>query len=349
MADAVRSHFAFMNLKTNRIKVAEIAATLRELLRQKNEYERLIRQVRWGERALALVGEGSMLPAGLTAAYAFESLLGWPVIVREAAEFKAYSFPTIQPRSVLLAVSPSGENEVLVSLAQAAAKRGATTLAVTQNSEGPLASASRGIFRLPGAEPGACAQTILVQHAALAYIAVIAARVFSPPQPQLRDLEEEFESLPGHMEWLQTYLTDAVRSLAAQLKGAARLAILGSGFYYPVALEAAILAREIKPVRIEALHPAEKEHVPLPGRWGRDDCILFLSGSSCRTKRVTQELASGMKKTQANLLSITDRNDRNLSDLCKASILLPALSEIPGALLALTFLEWLIGEAATTK
>ncbi len=338
-----------MNQKTRRIKVRESAAALRELLKQNSEYEQLIRRVRWGERALAVVGEGSMTPAGLTAAYAFESLLGWPVVVRAAAEFKAYSFPTIQPRSVLLAVSLSGENEALVSLAQAAAKRGATALAVTQNSESPLARASRGIFRLPGAEPAACAQATLVQHAAMAYIAVIAARALSSPQPQLRSLEEEFENLPGHMEWLQTYLTDAVRSLAAQLKGAARLAIVGSGFYYPAALEGAALARKIMPARIEAPHSAEKEHGPLPGRWGREDCILFLSGSNCRTKRVTQELASCMKKTPANLLSITDRNDRNLSDLCKASILLPALAEIPGALLALTLLEWLIGETTTGK
>src|SRR5579875_2437662 len=154
MTVEVSSHFASMNLKTNRIKVAQIAAGLRELLKRKSEYEQLIRQVRWGERALAIVGEGSMLPASLTAACAFE----------------AHALPTIQPRSVVMAVSPYGENEALVSLAKAAIRRGATVLGVTENSEGSLANIARGIFRLPGIEPVARAQTNLIQHAALAYI-----------------------------------------------------------------------------------------------------------------------------------------------------------------------------------
>ena len=349
MTVEVSSHFASMNLKTNRIKVAQIAAGLRELLKRKSEYEQLIRQVRWGERALAIVGEGSMLPASLTAACAFESLLGWPVVAREAAEFKAYALPTIQPRSVVMAVSPSGENEALVSLAQAAIRRGATVLGVTENSEGSLANIARGIFRLPGIEPVARAQTNLIQHAALAYIAIIAAGVFNPPQAQGKDLEEEFKNLPDHMEWLQTHLADAVRSLASEVKETARLALLGRGFYYPVALEAAAWTRETTSGRIEAPHLAIIGHGPLRGRWSRDDCILFLSGSNCRTKRVIQELASELKKSQAKLLAITDRNDRHLSDLCKASILLPVLPEIPSALLALALLEWLIAEAAVGK
>src|SRR5579875_2277261 len=107
MTVEVSSHFASMNLKTNRIKVAQIAAGLRELLKRKSEYEQLIRQVRWGERALTIVGEGSMLPASLTAACAFESLLGWPVVVRVAAEFTAYAVLYTLPRHVVMPISPS--------------------------------------------------------------------------------------------------------------------------------------------------------------------------------------------------------------------------------------------------
>src|SRR5205814_1583902 len=73
------------------------------------EFEALIRQTRLGHGPIFMVGCGSSYLVGLTGVYAFEGLLGRPVIARPALDFRAYSASTLATGSVVFAVSHSGE------------------------------------------------------------------------------------------------------------------------------------------------------------------------------------------------------------------------------------------------
>ena len=72
----------------------DLPRALREILEKgRPEWEELVRRARWGELPVYMVGCGASFAVGLAGAYAFESLLGWPVVVRTqtgmAVGFKA--------------------------------------------------------------------------------------------------------------------------------------------------------------------------------------------------------------------------------------------------------------------
>src|SRR5579859_1769975 len=123
-----------------RQQILDSPRALRETLEKgRPEFESLVRRVPWGEGPIFMVGAGSSYVATLTGAYAFEGLLGWPVIARRSADFEAYALSLLHPRSVLLALSNSGENVATLAAARAAQGRKAVLLAITNNPASTLA------------------------------------------------------------------------------------------------------------------------------------------------------------------------------------------------------------------
>ena len=323
---------------------------LREMLeKRRTEYEALIRRTRWGDGPLFVAGRGSSLWAGMTAALGFESLVGWPVVVREATEFSAYTLGVLRPRSVLLAISESGENAETLEAARAAHARGATVLAMTSAAQSALAALADGVLLAGGgAESLSGTASPMLRHAALGYFSLLAAQVLKRHHPQLAALESEFQKLPEHIEWVLAQLADVVRSFAAELKGCKSLAVSGGGFFYPLAADWARQRSLEMGFPIECVSPLEEEahafHVPAAGH-----AILFISNSRCRLKRVVHKAAARAERAGIRSLAITDRDDRELQNHSSLAVLLPSLHEMTGAVLAHTLLEWVAYRVAEER
>jgi glucosamine--fructose-6-phosphate aminotransferase (isomerizing) len=331
-------------------EILDIPRALRETLgKGRPEYDALVRQTRWGDGPIHIVGSGPPLIAGLTAAYAFESLLGWPAVVREAAVFQAYSASVLRPRSVLLAISPAGEDRETLEVAQMARGRGATVLALTNNAQSALARAADGLFQVRAGEEGSAGAKVTVcQQAAASYVGLAAARTLKRRTPQLEAMETDFERLPEQVEWVLAQLTDAARSFAAELKGLRSLGAVGGGFYHPAALQWAALLRRLTGIDIRGFEVAEFAHGPLASL-EREAAIVVLSGSRCRAKKHIHELVQSLRKAKIRTLSVTDGNDPEVSRHSDLAVLLPVLSEAAGATLALTLLDWVAYHATCAQ
>lgn len=323
-----------------RQQILDSPRALRETLEKgRPEFESLVRRVPWGCGPIFMVGSGSSYLAALSGAYAFESLLGWPVIARPSSDFEACAASVLRPRSVLLALSNSGETSATLEAARAARSRKAVVLALTNNPGSSLAALADLVFLLRAGEAGAASpQAVLCQQAALGFISLVAARTLKRHYDQLDVLEREFAKLPANVEWIQVQLLDAVRALAAEIKNVASLSVVGGGFYHPVALQAALLLKGNSQVPAQgfdedAFH--ERAGTPAPG----DSALLFLSGSHCRTKNKIHALAARARKAFTKTLSITDGNDRELQNSSTLSVLLPELTEMVGPTLALALLQ----------
>lgn len=325
-----------------RQEIRDAPRALKETLdKGRPEFEALIRRTRWGEGPVYLIGSGSSYYAALAGRYAFEELLGWPVAARRAAEFAAYSSSLIRPRSVLLAISGSGECPDTMEAARQARSRGAMLLALTGNSTSPLAEAADGVFLLRPGESGHDGIVArLCLHAAIGYIGLVAAQVLKRHHQKLDALGKEFEDLPGHAEWTVTRLADAVRSLADEIKGLDRLALVGAGFYYAAALQAADEMSRHASMRTYACEASDFQDDS--GFWtGTGAGVLILSGSRCRLKKKLYAAVQKARRGGARAFSITDANDRELADLSELAVLLPSLSEMTSSTLSLLFIQWL--------
>jgi glucosamine--fructose-6-phosphate aminotransferase (isomerizing) len=324
-----------------RATILEIPRLLRETLEKcVNQYETLIRQVRWGEAPIYICGCGASWPVGMAGAYLFEWLAGWPALARSAEVFEAYTVFTVRPRSVLLVISASGEDPEALQTVRQARSRGAVPLALTRHPDGALARACEGVFltRDEGAEDSAAAA--VCQLAALSSIALIAARVLKHSSAGLELLEDELKRLPGQLEWSFAQLSDALRSLAQELRTVDRFWLVGGGLYHPVVVRAARRLSAFVGIHGEGIEMSQfcSDHL---SHLRRGELVTFVSGSRLRIKRVVHQAAAQIKVKGARLLSLTDSNDRGLVDRSEIAILLPTLSEVGGSMLALALLELL--------
>lgn len=330
-------------------KILGLPQALRETLEKgRPEYEALVRRTRWVEQPIYMVGCGSSLFAGLSGAYAFEGLLGWPVVARSAVDFETYSLSVLRPRSIVLAISWSGESYETLAAAQAARTRGATLLALTNSPTSTLGKMADGVFLLRAGEEYEPVTKVVCQQAALSYVSLVAARILKRPHTQLDLLEEEFAKLPVHVEWVLTQLQDAVRPFASELKGLQSLFVVGGGFYYPTALQWARLLTKLTGIHAEGFDPTEFRHGPLE-ILKRDAAVVFLSGSRCRIKKELNPLVSWVKKAGAKIFSVTDTNDRELANRSTLAMLLPVLTEMVGSTLTLTLLQWVAYHTADVQ
>lgn len=328
-----------MNIKA---AMRESGNALRAVAAERPQYDRTIREARWTEGQVTIVAAGKLICAARAGAEALEWLLGWPAVAREAADFRSYSLPGMRPRSVVIAVSPNGDDDDVVEAASRAKKQGANVLALTSNPESPLARAAHAIFTLPScAEEDSFFTGPLTGHAALLEIASTASRIFNPRNTESGSAG--FDSLPGHIAAMEIHLSDPVRALAAQIKGLRRLVLSGGRFHQNAALEAAALARRITPQTVEALRLEEAAQFQ-PQALSPQDGFLFISGTHSRAKKAVHATASLLKASGATLYAATGVDDRDLTGLCDFSLLMPDLPEIPASLLSLALLQRLIAE-----
>jgi glucosamine 6-phosphate synthetase-like amidotransferase/phosphosugar isomerase protein len=329
-----------------RATILEIPRFLRVTLEKGvHEYETLIRHARWGEAPIYICGCGTSLPVGMAGAYLFEWLAGWPAVARSAKVFEAYTVSTVHPRSVLLVISASGEDPEALEIVRIARSRGAVPLALTRHGEGPLARACEGVFltREEGAEDSAAAA--VCQLAALSSIALIAARVLKHSSAGLELIEDELKQLPGQLEWSFTQLSDALRSLAQELRARDRFWLVGGGLYHPVVVRGARRLSAFGGIHGEGIEVSQFCSDPLP-HLRRGEVAMFVSGSRLRIKRVVQQAAAQIKVKGARLISLTDSNDRELVDRSEIALVVPPLSEVGGSMLALALLELLATQVA---
>jgi glucosamine 6-phosphate synthetase-like amidotransferase/phosphosugar isomerase protein len=185
----------------------------------------------------------------------------------------------------------------------------------------------------------------LCQQTALGYLALVAAQVLKRHHHHLDVLEEEFGQLPGQVERIQTHLQDAVHALAAELKDLSALAVVGGGFYHPVALHAARLLNQNSLLRAEGMEEgAFRAVAPAPG--AAAGAVLFLSGTHCRLKKRMHAISGEAQKAGMKTFSVTDGNDRQLQETASLSLLLPELTEMTGATLTLALAQSLAEHAS---
>jgi glucosamine 6-phosphate synthetase-like amidotransferase/phosphosugar isomerase protein len=324
-----------------RAKILEIPRFLRDTLEKgAHEYETLIRHVRWGEAPIYICACGAAVPLGLAGAYLFEWLTGWSAVARSAEVFEAYTLPTLRPRAVLLVISASGEDPGALEITRLARSRGAMPLALTRHADSPLARACEGAFltRDEGAEDSAAAA--VCQLAALASLALTAARILKRSSAGRELLEDELKRLPGQIEWSFTQLWDALRSLAQELRALDRFWLVGGGLYHPVVVRAAWRINASAEIHGEGIEVSQFCSGPI-SHLRRGEAAMIVSGSRLRIKRLLHQAVGQIKSKGARLISLTDTNDRELVERSEIAILLPALSEVGGSLLTLALLELL--------
>jgi glucosamine--fructose-6-phosphate aminotransferase (isomerizing) len=218
-----------------------------------------------GLERVAIVGCGTSYHAGLLGKDAIERLARIPVEVAVASEYR-YADPMGDEKTLVVALTQSGETTDTLAAVEAARDFGGRVLAVT-NTQGSLITREADAVLLTKAGPEICVastKTFLAQVAALDLLALELARTRDTvPERELLKLGRDLRRAPEKVEETLGLLDGRVEEAAQIFEGARCALFLGRGPSYPVALEGALKLKEISYLPAEGYPAGEMKHGPI--------------------------------------------------------------------------------------
>jgi glutamine---fructose-6-phosphate transaminase (isomerizing) len=210
-----------------------------------------------------IIACGTSWHAGLAGKFMIESLARVPVEVDYASEWR-YRNPIVDPNTVTLVISQSGETADTIAAQREAKSRGSKTLAICNVVGSMITREAAGtIYTHAGPEIGvASTKAFTGQLTALYIFAMYLAQVrgvMSGEQARLAMLE--LTRIPAKLEHLLTH-DEACDELAKRYLKVHDFLFLGRGIHYPIALEGALKLKEISYIHAEGYPAGEMKHGP---------------------------------------------------------------------------------------
>jgi glutamine---fructose-6-phosphate transaminase (isomerizing) len=206
---------------------------------------------------------GTSWHAGQAGKFMIESLARVPVEVDYASEWR-YRDPLVEPDTITLVISQSGETADTIAAQREAKAKGSKTLAIC-NVVGSMITreASGTIYTHAGPEIGvASTKAFTGQLTALYLFALYLAQVRGAMTgEQARAAVQELTRIPAKLEHLLTR-DDECEDLAKLYVRAQDFLFLGRGIHYPIALEGALKLKEISYIHAEGYPAGEMKHGP---------------------------------------------------------------------------------------
>ena len=206
---------------------------------------------------------GTSWHAALIGEYMLEKLAGVPVEVEYASEFR-YRSPVIEPGTLVLAISQSGETADTLAALREARGRGAPTMGIVNVVGSTIARETDfGIYLHAGPEIGvASTKAFTSQIVALALFTLYLGRRRNLSNVQGREMVAALQRLPEQVaETLE--LAPLIKELAADYSHAQNFLYLGRGYQFPAALEGALKLKEVSYIHAEGYPAAEMKHGPI--------------------------------------------------------------------------------------
>jgi glutamine---fructose-6-phosphate transaminase (isomerizing) len=213
--------------------------------------------------SIKAVACGTSLHAAMAGKYMLEELARIPVEIDYASEFR-YRDPIIDDKTLVVAISQSGETADTLAAVRESKEKGAKILSICNVQGSMLTRESHGtILTHAGPEIGvASTKAFTCQMTVFYLLALYMAQVRGLLNEQ-QSLEHvsALNSLPVKLESLLG-CDDLIEKLAREFQRAQDFLYLGRGINFPIALEGALKLKEISYIHAEGYPAGEMKHGP---------------------------------------------------------------------------------------
>ena len=214
-------------------------------------------------KKINIIACGTSWHAAQAGKFMIESMARVPVEVDYASEWR-YRNPIVDPETITLVVSQSGETADTIAAQREAKSRGSKTLAICNVVGSMITREAQGtIYTHAGPEIGvASTKAFTGQLTALYIFAMYMAQVrgvMSAERAQAAMLE--LTRIPSKLETILTH-DEACDELAKRYQKVHDFLFLGRGIHYPIALEGALKLKEISYIHAEGYPAGEMKHGP---------------------------------------------------------------------------------------
>jgi glucosamine--fructose-6-phosphate aminotransferase (isomerizing) len=285
-----------------------------------------------------MIACGTAYYASLVGAALFQEWLGIPARSTVASEFR-YSPPPIDSRTLVVAVTQSGETADTIAAARLAGDHGAVVVAVTNTVGSAITRESHAsVFLQAGPEVAVAAtKTFVTQVATVVMLAAdVAHQLGRLPADKERDLVKALRRLPKQAE-RAIELAAAAEEIAERYASAAGFMYIGRSFGYPAALEGALKIKEISYLHAEGYAAGELKHGPI-SLLDAEVPLVAIATRSAVYEKLISNLMEG-KARDARVLAVATEGDDQIGRLATDILWVPDTIEPLSTILAVIPLQ----------
>ncbi len=214
-------------------------------------------------RRIVILACGTSWHAALVGEYLIEEYAHIPVEVEYASEFR-YRSPIIEPGTLCLVISQSGETIDTLEAMREAGRKGAKIMGITNVVGSTIARESEcGVYIHAGPEIGvASTKAFTGQVTILALFAILLGRRNMINADRGKKMLQELERVPDLVQKVLDQ-SDKIKEIAKVYANHRNCLYLGRGANFPIALEGALKLKEISYIHAEGYPAAEMKHGPI--------------------------------------------------------------------------------------
>jgi glutamine---fructose-6-phosphate transaminase (isomerizing) len=284
---------------------------------------------------------GTSWHSGIIGEYMLEELARLPVEVEYASEFR-YRNPVVDPNTLVIGISQSGETADTLAAIREAKRRGGRTIGLVNVVGSTIArEVDGGIYLHAGPEIGvASTKAFTSQVAALALITLRIARLRNVSILQGRQFIQALRNLPEQVAQILERASE-VEALADRFLHSSKNALyLGRGVNFPVALEGALKLKEISYIHAEGYPAAEMKHGPI-ALIDENMPVVFIAPRDAVHSKIVSNIEE-VKARGGKVIALINEGDTEIQRLADATftipetldLLTPILTSIPLQLLS---------------
>jgi glucosamine--fructose-6-phosphate aminotransferase (isomerizing) len=307
-ADVNKGDFAHFTLK----EISEQPNTILEAGKKSKETIEQVADFIRHAKSLYITGSGTSYNAALVAKYLMSKYANIKSETILSSELPTLP-NSIDPNSILIAISQSGESADVLEAVNIAKKSNAKILSMVNMMTSSLVRESSLVMGMNcGPEKGVAATKSFTSQLAIIY--------------QITDklcngcIGIDFKKVS---DCISKILSDhsKIQSIAKKLKDVSDIYILGRGIHYPIAFEAALKLKELTYIHAEGIPAGELKHGPLALMDSNVYVVIINPNDSTYNDTITS--ANEIKARGAKIIGISDKN----SDVYDHWIEIPSINE----------------------
>ncbi|MCB2412937.1 glutamine--fructose-6-phosphate transaminase (isomerizing) [Demequina sp. TTPB684] len=213
---------------------------------------------------IIVIACGTAAYSGMVARYAIEHWTRIPVEVELAHEFR-YRDPVLSVRTLVVAVSQSGETMDTIMALRHAQQQGAPVVAIVNVQGSTIAREADAVLYTRAGPEIAVASTkaFLAQIAAAYLLGIYLAELRGNKFPdEIASLLAELDAMPAKIQRVLD-TAEPLREIARSMVDERTVLFLGRHVGYPVALEGALKLKELAYIHAEGFAAGELKHGPI--------------------------------------------------------------------------------------
>jgi glutamine---fructose-6-phosphate transaminase (isomerizing) len=285
-----------------------------------------------GIRNISIVACGTAYHAGMVGKYILESICHIPTAVDVSSEFR-YRELLIDEKTLVIAISQSGETADTLAGVRESHRRGAPVLSIVNVLGSTLTRESDGvIYTHAGPEIGvASTKAYTAQLIALYLLAFYLAKIKnSLPDSKIAVYLDELRTIPRLQEELLKSQKSIAR-LARRHSHFGSFLYLGRNINFPSALEGALKLKEISYIPAEGYAAGEMKHGPI-ALIDEYRAVVCIACSSSVYEKMVSNLQE-IKARKGKIIAIASCGDEKIEEHAGEVIYVPACSELFSPLL----------------